>query len=398
MEGNIKLKEIAIVGLGKAGLPLACVIAESGFDVKGVDINHRLCKMINKGLNPIIDEPDLDNFIKKYGGNQLKATTSYKEINDCSFYIVVVPVQLKNKYELDFTMLECVVKKIGALLKKDDCVVIETTVPPYTTEKLVRRWLEEKSKLKLGDFYLAYSPERIMTGVSIHRLKSYPKIIGGVNIVSSRKAFDVYKNFIPNLFLVSSSRVAEYIKIIEGCYRFVNISLANELYKIADELNIDFSEARKFANGIFCDIHYPSVGAGGHCIPVYPWFLVQKMMEHGRLDYSFLIESAYQVNKSMPFFWVDKIISESLNLNKPINQIKICVLGISFRDNVKSIINSKNLELVKLLLEKGFIVTVFDKFYSKNEIEGLGLVYGTPEDVDIVFNPFDTNEKIQVKR
>ncbi|WP_290901813.1 NAD(P)-binding domain-containing protein, partial [Ferroglobus sp.] len=205
--------KIAVVGLGKAGLPLAAVIADSGFEVVGIDLDEEKCGMINSGKNPIPEELGLDELIKKYGGKRLKATTDYGEAKDCRAYIVIVPLYLDADNNPDFSSLESAFRSIGRLLKKGDIVVLETTVPPFTTEKIVRSWLEEESGLKLGEFYLAYSPERIMTGYSISRLREFPKIIGGVDEESGRKAYELYKKFIPNLHLVSNARTAEFIKI-----------------------------------------------------------------------------------------------------------------------------------------------------------------------------------------
>ena len=257
--------KIAVIGLGKAGLPLAAVIADGGFEVVGVDVDEKKCEMINKGVNPIPEEAGLDELIKKYGGKNLIATTNYKDAEDCNVYIVIVPLYVDENYNPDFGILENAFRNVGRILKKGDSVVLETTVPVGTTENIVKRWLEEESGLRLGEFHLAYSPERIMTGYSISRLKEFSKVIGGVDKKSGQIAFEVYKRFIPNLHLVSSARVAEFIKIIEGCYRDVNIALANELFKIAEELGVDFYDARQYANHEYCHIHLPSTGVGGHC-------------------------------------------------------------------------------------------------------------------------------------
>jgi len=223
---------ISVVGLGRAGLPLAAVIADSGFKVIGVDIDKKKCEMINKGINPISEELGLDELIRKHGGKNLIATPKYEDAKDCNVYIIIVPLFVDENYNPDFSVLEGAIRSVGRILKKGDLVVLETTVPPMTTETLVKRWLEEESGLKLGDFYLAYSPERTMTGYSISRLREFPKVIGGVDEESGRKAFEIYRKFIPNLHLVSAARVAEFIKLMEGCYRDVNIALANEYSKL----------------------------------------------------------------------------------------------------------------------------------------------------------------------
>jgi len=376
-------------------LPLAAVIADSGLNVVGVDTDSERCVLINRGVNPVQEEPGLHELIRKNGGKNLVATPNYDEAKDCNVFIVIVPLFLDEDSNPILVPLEISFRNIARLLKKRDVVVLETTVPPMTTETLVRGWLEEGSGLKLGDFHLAYSPERIMTGYSISRLKEFPKVIGGVDEESGRKAFEVYRNFIPNLRLVSSARIAEFTKVIEGCYRDVNIALANELFKIADELNIDFYEARDSANHEYCHIHLPSTGVGGHCIPVYPWFLIKEMEKRGERDYVKLLRASREINDGMVNYWAEKITSESLKSNKPLFQIKVCVKGITFRKGVKELYNSRNLAVAKLLLEKGLDVYAYDEMLTIQEIKKLGLKWIRPEDADIVFDSFNLAITIQ---
>ncbi len=382
------MHRIAVVGLGKAGLPIAGVIADSGFDVVGVDIDEGKCELINRGINPIPDETGLDELIKKHGGKNLIATAKYVNAKNCNFFIVIVPLFIDENHNPDFSSLENAFRNVGRILKNGDCVVLETTVPPGTTETVIKDWLEEESGLKFGEFYLAYSPERIMTGYSISRLKEFPKIIGGVDERSGKIAFEVYKKFIPDLHLVSSARVAEFIKVIEGCYRDVNIALANELFKIADELNIDFYEARTFANHQYCNIHMPSTGVGGHCIPFYPWFLIKEMERRTKFDRCSLLRTSRELNDQMINFWAEKIILKCLQVDKALSDVKICIKGITYREGIKELINSMNLALVKLLMKKGLNVYVYDELFTKGEIEGLGLKFIEPKDADIVFDCF----------
>ena len=379
---------IAVIGLGKAGLPIASIIADNEFKVSGIDIDENRCSLINEGMNPIKDEIGLDELIKKHGGKNLIATSEYENAKNCNFFIVIVPLFIDENHIPDFSILEDAFRNIGRILKKDDCIVLETTVPPLTTEAIVKQWLEDESGLKFGDFHLAYSPERIMTGCSISRLKEFPKVIGGVDKRSGEVAFDVYKKFIPNLQLVSSSKIAEFIKVIEGCYRDVNIALANELFKISDELDIDFYEARKYANHQYCNIHLPSTGVGGHCIPFYPWFLINEIEQRLKYDYCTLLRTSRQVNDQMVNYWTDKIIQVCLKIDKPLGNIKICISGITYREGIKELINSMNIVLVKLLMKKGLDIYVHDKLFSREEIEKIGLRFIEPENADIVFDSF----------
>ncbi|MHC1571349.1 MAG: nucleotide sugar dehydrogenase [Methanosarcinales archaeon] len=379
---------VGVIGLGRAGLPLAGVIAEHGLDVIGVDIDDRRCEEINSGKNPIPEEPGLGDLIRIYGGRELLATTKYEDARECNLFIIIVPLLIDEDKNPDFRILEDAMKSVGRILKPQDLVVLETTVPPMTTERLARTWLEEESGLSLesGEFYLAHSPERIMTGFSLSRLKEFPKVIGGVNRESGIRAFDIYKEFVPNLHLVSSARVAEFIKVIEGCYRDVNIALANELFKIADEIDIDFYEAREYANHQYCDIHLPSTGVGGHCIPLYPWFLIKEMEKREKYDYSRLLRTSRVLNDQMINYWVEKIILACMKIEKPLADLKICISGITFRSGVKEVYHSRNLALAEALMERGLNVHVFDDEFTEEEIDGMGLKFGRREDADLVFD------------
>ena len=380
--------KIAVIGLGKAGLPIASVIADSGFEVIGVDIDEKRCETINRGENPIPEEKGLDELIKKHGGNGLIATANYEDAKDCTMYIIIVPLFIDEINNPDYRILESAFRNVGKLLKKRDLVVLETTVPPMATEREVRKWLEEESKLKLGEFYLAHSPERIMTGVSISRLREFPKVVGGVDRESGVKAFEIYRKFVPNVHLVSSARVAEFIKVVEGCYRDVNIGLANELFKIADELDLDFYEAREYANHDYCEIHLPSTGVGGHCIPVYPWFLIKEMEKREKYGSARVLRTVREVNDEMVNYWAEKVITECLKVNKPLNIVKICIKGICFRKDVKELYHSRNIALAKILMEKGLDVFVYDDLFDRAEIEELGLRWIEPAEADLVFDCF----------
>jgi len=388
-EVNVKDVKIAVVGLGKAGLPLAAVIADSGVDVVGVDIDPDRVAMVNSGVNPIPEESGLSELIEKHGGKTLVATSRYEDAKRCNVFIVIVPLFIDDDYSPDFRALEGAFRNIGKILKKGDVVVLETTVPPETTETLVKMWLEEESGLGFGEFHLAHSPERIMTGHSISRLNEFPKVVGGVDEESGGICFDVYKRFIPNLHLVSSARVAEFIKIIEGCYRDANIALANELFEIAEDLNIDFYEAREFANHEYCHIHLPSTGVGGHCIPLYPWFLIKEMERRGRFDRVRLLRTCRELNDEMVDYWAQKVILGCMKINKPLNEVRICVEGITFREGVKELHHSRNLALVRLLVGKGLNVSVYDELLERDEIERMGLRSGKPDDADLIFDCFE---------
>jgi len=382
------MTSVSVIGLGKAGLPLAAIIADSGFEVTGVDLDEGRCRAINTGINPIPEENGLDELIRKHGGKNLFATCRYGDARNCRLFIIIVPLYVDDNHTPDFSILESAFRSVGGILKEGDIVVLETTVPPMTTETLARRWMEEESGLKLGEFHLAYSPERIMTGCSISRLKEFPKIIGGVDEESGKKAYELYRKFIPNLRLVSDARTAEFVKVMEGCYRDVNVALANELFKIAEELGVDFYEAREYANHQYCHIHLPSTGVGGHCIPVYPWFLIKEMERREKYEKAKLLRTAREINDGVVSFWAERIVGECMKFKKPVTEVKICIKGIAFREGVKELYHSRNLTLAKLLVEKGLDVGVCDGVFSPGEVEELGLRWREPGEAEVVFDPF----------
>jgi UDP-N-acetyl-D-mannosaminuronic acid dehydrogenase len=381
--------KIAVIGLGNAGLPLAAVMADSGITVVGVDINEVRCKMINRGENPIPEEVGLDELIKAHGGKRLLATPRFEDARVCQTFVVIVPVFVDGGNNPDFSIMQKALHSLGCILKKGDLVVLETTFPPGTTEAMAQIRLCESSGLSASDFFLAYSPERIMTGYSISRLREFPKVIGGRDEESGMLAYQVYRKFISNLHLVSSARVAEMIKVMEGCYRDVNIALANELFKICEDLGIDFFEARENANHQFCHIHLPSTGVGGHCIPVYPWFLIKEMEKREHFSNCRLLRSSREINDEMIHYWAERILRECMKINKPLSSIKICIKGITFRAGVKEFYHSRNLGLARLLAEKGLDVYAADPLLAGNELASKGIRYIKPEQSDLVFDPFE---------
>jgi len=380
--------EIAVIGLGNAGLPLAAVIADSGIAVMGVDINESRCLAINRGDNPIAEEAGLEELLKRHGGRSLLATPRFQDAAGCRTFIVIVPVFVDASYNPDFSIMKSALESLGKILKKGDLVVLETTFPPKTTEDMAEKLLSQSSGLLPGDYYLAYSPERIMTGYSISRLKEFPKVIGGRDEESGIVAYQVYSRFIKNLHLVSSARVAEMIKVMEGCYRDVNIALANELFKICQDMEVDFFEARDKANHQFCHIHLPSTGVGGHCIPVYPWFLIKEMEKREHFSHCRLLRAGREINDEMIDYWAERILMQCLKIDKPLSRIKICIKGITYRPGVREFYHSRNLALAKLLADKGLDVYVSDPLLSGEEVEGRGLRFIKPEEADLVFNPF----------
>lgn len=356
------MKTVAVYGVGKAGLPLACVIAQAGFNVIGVGKNPNKAKLINHGFNPIPEEPGLSTLLKKFINKNLVITTNGQSASKKSqFHIIIVPLFIDKNKKPNFENIDNACKNIGLGLKKDDCVILETTVPVGTTRQRIKNYLEKYSKLRAGtDFFLAMSPERMMTGYAISRYTEFPKIVGGINKASTDKITDFYKKFCKKIIKVSSLEAAEITKISEGVYRDVNISLANELARICQLNKVEYNEVKKAAQNKFCHLHDPG-NVGGHCIPVYPWFLIN--------NYNVpLIKSARLLNDKMIEFYVDKVKTIT-------KKGKVLVIGISFRENVKETAYTRSFPFIQSLKKRGYNVSVYDPLYSKEEIEKQGFIY-----------------------
>ena len=347
--------KICVVGLGKAGLPLACTIADSGLDVLGVDVSEERVEELFAKRNPIPEEPGVQGILDKTIGNNFNVSSDpILAAKECDFHIVIVPLFIDDDKKPDFSILKSAFTNVGKGLKKGDTVVLETTVPPGTTESLIKDILESESGLKAGsDFYLAYSPERIMTGYSISRYKEFPKVVGGLTDECGDKALEVYSKFCSKVEKVSSAKTAELIKVAEGVYRDVNIGLANELFKICEKEGVDFFEMKEKANHAFCNIHNPGI-VGGHCIPVYPWFLIN----NDKLETD-IMKTSRLLSDDMANYYADKLDGKK----------KVAVVGLSYREGVKEKVYSGAFLMIKALKDKGHEVYGLDPMYNEKETQ-----------------------------
>jgi len=345
--------KVCVVGLGRAGLPLAAVMADAGLEVVGYDVDPERVAAINKKENPIPEELGLSELIGEHSGKGLKASSDIGLAADCDAYVVVVPLFLDEDNQPDYSLLELAFADVATVLADDDLVVLETTVPPGTTQDLVAKALDASGK----NYLLAYSPERIMTGVSISRYSEFPKVVGGVDEASTQAAAKLYKVFSSEVVKVSSARCAELVKVAEGVYRDVNIGLANELYKIAKNEGVDYWELKQAANHRFCHLHEPGL-VGGHCIPVYPWFLIGEYDAH-------LIRCARQLNEDMVEYYAQRAYAIAGEGGK------VAVAGLSYRAGVREAHHTKAHQLIAALREKDLQVFGFDPQFTGEEIKTL---------------------------
>jgi UDP-N-acetyl-D-mannosaminuronic acid dehydrogenase len=325
---------VAVYGLGKMGLPLAAVYADVCSNVTGVDIDPSVVSTIQNAKCPVGGEPGLPSLVKQtVESGALTATTDIDQAaTEARIHVAIVPTLLDDQDNPDLSILKSLLERVGAQLKAGDLVFIESTVPPGSCRDVLVPLLSEQSGLAANEFGLAFCPERTSSGQAIQDItESYPKVVGGVDHESTTAARLVYEQLNQNgVIPVSDATTAEVVKITEGVYRDVNIALANELAALTDELAVDFNEAAEAANTIpFINVHRPGAGVGGHCIPYYPYFLINWMETEFPL-----LQTARGVNDSMPDFTVDTLVSQFDHVGRDIETANVLVLGVAYRGNV----------------------------------------------------------------
>ncbi|WP_256289017.1 nucleotide sugar dehydrogenase [Halobellus inordinatus] len=361
---------VAVFGLGKMGLPLAAVVADAGADVIGVDIDETVVDAVNAGECPVKNEPQLPELVDRYAGNRLEATTdgaAAAEAADITVMLVPTIVDDDNQPILDPVLAAA--EDISAGLSSGDLVVLESTVPPGTTEDVVVETVETGNLTAGEDFGVAYCPERTYAGRVVEDLtESYPKIVGGLDRASTTAAARFYEAFNePGVIELGSPRAAEAIKVFEGVYRDTNIALANELGKVCEQWGIDSEEVFEAANTQpFCDIHVPGIGVGGHCIPVYPHFVIE------RADDTPLQETSRAVNDGMPTHAVSVLESLLAGQERPLGNANILVLGITYRAGVHETRYAPALDVINHLREQGAETFAHDPLLDTEEIRESG--------------------------
>ncbi len=341
-------QKVSVIGLGYIGLPTAAVIASRGVDVVGVDVSQYAVDTINQGKIHIV-EPDLDMLVQSaVTTGKLTATT---EPVAADVFMIAVPTPFADGYKPDLSFIEAAVKKVAVVLKKGDLVILESTSPVGTTEK-ISQWMSEiRSDLSFphqatdqADIQVAHCPERVLPGYVIQELVSNDRVIGGLTPYCAEKAKTLYKIFVKADCIMTDARTAEMAKLTENSFRDVNIAFANELSIICDKLNINVWELIKLSNRHpRVNILNPGAGVGGHCIAVDPWFIVDSTPEQARL-----IRTAREVNDSKPEFVINKIRKVAEEFKHP----KIALLGLAFKADIDDLRESPAIGIAeKVILE-----------------------------------------------
>ena len=357
------MQVVTIIGLGYVGLPLFCLTANTpGYQCYGVDIDDKRLHQIQARKLTFNDEI-IENF---YAQNNLpiQVTTKTTEVVQKSDIIIIcVPTPVDKDFKPDFTPLISAVESIVPVLKKEQLIIVESTIYPGTTEEIILPILE-KSRLTGGeDFYIAHCPERIDPGSKKWGLKNIPRVCGALSPKGLKLAIKYYESIIEaKIYPLSTLKTAEACKVIENSFRDINIAFVNELAMSFDKMGIDVLEVIKGASSKpFAFIpHYPGAGVGGHCIPVDPYYLIKKAADLG-FNHEFL-KTARRINNFMPHYCVnllDEIVKES---NKIIHQLTVGLLGITFKKNIDDIRNSPYFIIKEELEEKGYKTISFDPY------------------------------------
>jgi UDP-N-acetyl-D-glucosamine dehydrogenase len=348
-----------VIGLGYVGLPLAVEFARAGFSVTGIDVDREKVDRLNRGESYIPDVSAADLHASVEAG-RLRATTDFGSLSDVDTINICVPTPLRKTRDPDLSYIVSAVEEITRYLRKGQLIILESTTYPGTTEEVVQLRLEE-SGLKAGiDFYLAFSPERVDPGNAEWHTANIPKVVGGINAASTALAAALYEQMGGKIVPVSSTRVAEMVKLLENTFRAVNIGLVNELALMCHDLGVDVWEvidAAKTKPFGFMPF-YPGPGLGGHCIPIDPFYLSWKARQNG--FESRFIELAGQINSTMPRYVVERVTEALNSVGKPVRGSRVHLFGMAYKPDVGDARESPAIDLAQLLERRGAIVTYSD--------------------------------------
>ena len=360
------MTRVAVVGLGKIGLPLAALYASRGASVVGCDIDPGIVDAVNAGRCPIEGEPGLPEAVAAaVDTGRLSATTDTAEaVTRSDVVVVIVRVGIDEARRADYSQLDAATGDIGRGLRADTLVILESTVPVRATRKHFGERLARASGLELSSLRLAYSPERVSSGTILRDLGAYPKVVGGIDQASGEAAAAFYREVLDaEVLVLPDAETAEFTKLAESVYRDVNIALANELAVAAEALGVDYASAARAANSQpYSHLHAPGVGVGGHCIPVYPYFLLEGSEQR-------LVSAAREINDSMAEYAAAKLDAALDSLEG----CRVLILGLAYRGGVKEATLSSTLLLAQALQQRGARVLVNDPLFSDEEIRSHGL-------------------------
>jgi UDP-N-acetyl-D-glucosamine dehydrogenase len=367
-----KRARVGIVGLGYVGLPLAVEFAKAGFSVTGIDISQEKTKKVNAGDSYVGDIPSatLKPLVET---GKLRATTDFSAVLELDTINICVPTPLRKTKDPDMSFIVSSCQEIARHFHAGQLVILESTTYPGTTDEVVLPILS-KSGLEVGrDFFLCFSPERVDPGNPKFQTVNIPKVVGGCTPVCTEMGSLLYAQALEQVVAVSSTQVAEMVKLLENTFRMINIGLANEIALMCDRMGInvweviDAAATKPFGFMPF----YPGPGLGGHCIPIDPFYLSWKTKQSG-FEARF-IELAGYINGQMPHFVTDKVQNALNDAGKPVKGSRIHVMGVAYKRNIDDMRESPALDVILLLDRRGAIVSYSDPYVPKLRLDGLQL-------------------------
>ena len=360
----------AVIGLGYVGLPLAVELANAGFSVRGVDVDSEKAGMIGKGESYIPDVSG-ENLRKAVKSGRLTAGGDYSILVECDTVNICVPTPLRKTRDPDISFIVAALEEIKKYVHPGMLIVLESTSYPGTTEEIVVSELTG-SKLQVGkDFFVAFSPERVDPGNPVYHTGNIPKVVGGVTTECTEVAAALYGHVVEEIHAVSSTRVAEMIKLLENTFRSVNIGLVNEIALMCNQMGINVWEViegaatKPFGFMPF----FPGPGLGGHCIPIDPFYLSWKARSVG-FEARF-IELAGQVNSYMPLHVVGKAMDALNAAGKSVSGSKVMILGVAYKKNIDDTRESPALDIISKLNVKGAEIVFADPYVDELAVEGI---------------------------
>ncbi|MFH1220410.1 MAG: nucleotide sugar dehydrogenase [Candidatus Eisenbacteria bacterium] len=360
---------LSVIGLGYVGLPLAVEMAKAGLRVYGIDVDLAKVGMVNRGKSYVQDVSDADlRAVVRQG--RLTATSDYSVLRRSDAIDICVPTPLRKTKDPDISYIIDAVEHISRYLKRGQLIILESTTYPGTTEEVILTRLEQK-KLRVGeDFFLAFSPERVDPGNPTHKTANIPKVVGGITHRCTTVACDLYRTCIDSVVPVSSTTVAEMVKLLENTFRSVNIGLVNEMCLMCDRMGIDVWEViEAAATKPFGFLKFlPGPGLGGHCIPIDPFYLSWKAKMAG-FEPRF-IELAGQINASMPDYVVAKVADALNESRKSLKGSKVLILGVAYKANVNDTRESPAIDIMRELGAKGAKVSFADPHVREIRVDG----------------------------
>jgi len=370
--------QAGILGLGYVGLPLGVEFARAGFTVTGIDVSETKAARVNAGDSYVLDVPSalLQPLV---AAGRLRATADFAVLRELDTVNICVPTPLRKTKDPDMSYIDAACQEIARYIHPGMLIILESTTYPGTTDEFVLPMLE-RSGMRVGqEFFLCFSPERVDPGNPKYQTSNIPKVVGGITPACTRLGSLFYAQALQYVVPVSSTRVAEMVKLLENTFRMINIGLANEMALMCDRMGInvweviDAAATKPFGFMPF----YPGPGLGGHCIPIDPFYLSWKTRQAG-IEARF-IELAGYINAQMPHFVVDKVQNALNEQAKPLKGSRIHVMGVAYKRDIDDLRESPALDIMHLLKRRGALLSYSDPYIPQLAVDGVELCAVAPE-------------------